>query len=180
MLKHQNLHAIGDAWFWWVFEAVRLLCICSQMQEWWEKPAPGGPSALLHHVWPSKRECCVHIPYMACAELGALWLVGHKVLWFGVLSHRLFPFSEASKHPPHPTCTAPTQTDTCFLSFLIPLLSLGGIFPSIQLYKHWNWYSRLSCSFYCSIFSRRIQSVWSDRLGTFPRLSACCTNSRCV
>lgn len=46
----------------------------------------------------------------------------------------------------------PTQTDTCFLSFLIPLPLLGGIFPSIQLYKHWNCYPRLSCSFYCNIF----------------------------
>ncbi len=76
----------------------------------------------------------------------------------------------------------PTQTDTCFLSFLNPLTLLGGIFPSIQLYKHWNWLSTSHDWAAVStlvFFSRRIQSVWSDRLGTFPRLSACCTNGRC-
>lgn len=41
----------------------------------------------------------------------------------------------------------PTQTDTCFLSFLIPLPLLGGIFPSIQLYKHWNWLSTAELQF---------------------------------
>ncbi len=82
---------------------------------------------------------------------------------------------------------------------LIPLLVLllhkqtHAFCPSWFLFSPWEeyfllfsstsigtGYPRLSCSFYCSIFSRRLQSVWSDRLGTFPRLSACCTNSRCV
>lgn len=30
------------------------------------------------------------------------------------------------------------------------------------------------------VFSCKFQSVWSDGLGTFPRLPACCSNSRCV
>lgn len=75
----------------------------------------------------------------------------------------------------------PTQTDTCFFTLPYSSSLTGG---SISFYSAVRalepvidgWAALSTVMF----FSCRILSVWSDRLGTFPRLSACCTNSRCV
>lgn len=140
-LKHQNLHAEGDAWFWWVFEGVKYCSVvrCNSGG----KSLPLAASRLFCTTCCSQREhavCTYHIWHVLSLERSD-WSVGKCCgLVFWATDSFLFP------RPPNTPLIPllglllyPTQTDTCFLSFLIPLPLLGAIFPSIQLCKHWNW-----------------------------------------
>jgi len=181
-LKHQNLHIKGDAWFW--FWSCLLLCVSSRYNSGWKSlPLAASPlfcttcgfqskhAVSTYHIW--------HVPSLELPDWSVVKCCG-LVFW----ATDSFLFSEASKHPPHPApWPAPTpNTNRHMFSVLPDSSSLTGgnissysALQALELVIH-VWAAVSTVIF----FSCKFQSVCSDGLGTFPRLSACCSNSRCV
>lgn len=136
--RRHVLHAKRAAWFLKVVLSCQLLLFIQVWSNSGEKSLPLVASRLFCTTCGSQCEravCTYHIWHVLSLERSDWPFRKCCGLVFWAADSFRFP-SPSNTHSPIPLpglLQHPTQTDTWFLSFLIPFPLLGGIFPSIQL-----------------------------------------------
>lgn len=154
-LKHQNLHAKGDAWFWLVFEAVCFIVYLVDTIVVW-KACPWRPlRSSAPRVALKASMLCPHTIYGMCwAWSSLIGRLESVVVW--CFEPQIVSFFRGRQTPPssHSLACSYTQHKQthafCPSWFLFPYRREYFLLFSSTSIR--TGYPRLSCSFYCKIF----------------------------